>query len=1008
MLDTSSFTWMSSRLDRNFITVITGQAVDAFDQLFCRLYMTSRPTDLQHIAMDPEPQPEPLPQPVLVVPASATLARKLYNPKYALALGDPSSNPSLTLSDNHNSPKNTGSPENTTVTDRKMRKHRRASKEAIQETVPIHPGLINLEKACLIAYLPTWPEPDPPSDVIGFINIRDSSKPTQVHLQRSEMFEKSQAIRFSSPISLPKETLSEVATPRQVTVKHEEINKLQLAEDETKLKGPLPDSLQPTQRNTQPCQIKSKAEALEHNSPASKPKHDSNTATALTIDNGLQSHPILDAGYNTTPCHSLPHSNNKASTVNKIKPSHATRAVTTNGPELKSLPRTNMKKDITRSNTQTAARNRTHTSQSDLNIGQQITAVLPHTCLHTQPHDFSDSSHNIQIATVTTPLTPTSTSTLCMTTTTSLSSIKPLLNSSSAVSPPVSSSSPFSFLTSTPPIPKPRTIQLLIKDGTSSHGEKPPDYCVIKTHAASTEPQAVHNDSGVAMVLMKKIPEKETEPVPELQNNSRTKVAQKAADFNVSIGEASQQRKRETFSMPAHSMDSLSRTEKPNTHPTLQELTPKARENTHTPENPLRLHFLDTPMPDTRSPTSETLERTPDPRIPKSDRSDGYLSSRTDSTLSTASDEYYECSDSPFHESILLQAVYHSHLLTDDCIRSNSSDATSQSTSSSYINYNTNDATSLPTNSSDSSSESQRCSLSTSISSSLNEMVSMGEEEKNEKTESEVDDKKKKSVVAKRRAVQKSQGSQRSSSKEAKRPADHPKQERPDPVTKYKGSPVQVPKRKQGLNQPAAERLFDGRAASEELSNQKAEPKQASTGGSKPAEDSRVSLPLLPSRPSHPLSGVHPNGAKVPQSSSEDKASPPKRPPTRAPSPAVAGAAGSSSGRKKSESSSSPQLPRQPLVVQGRVKTGKSMNPRPHTSFLHTHSNLLQQIHPHSNNQTASACVTHSQEEGKVPPSFSFTKLYNFKTLKDKMSKLPGQTKRESTSLQGQGQKSTG
>lgn len=87
-------------------------------------------------------------------------------------------------------------------------------REVIEDS-PKHPGLIGLPKAELIPYLPTWPEPDPPSDVIGFINIRDTSKPLQPHLMRSQLFETSQAIRFKDPFTAPpEEPLPEKASPR--------------------------------------------------------------------------------------------------------------------------------------------------------------------------------------------------------------------------------------------------------------------------------------------------------------------------------------------------------------------------------------------------------------------------------------------------------------------------------------------------------------------------------------------------------------------------------------------------------------------------------------------------------------------------------------------------------------------------------------------------------------------------------------------------------------------------
>uniref|UniRef100_A0A3Q2PM35 Family with sequence similarity 83 member G n=1 Tax=Fundulus heteroclitus TaxID=8078 RepID=A0A3Q2PM35_FUNHE len=163
----SVFTWMSSRLDRNLITVITGQTVDAFDQLFRFLYTTSSFVDLCEIVL-------------AVSPPSAAIARKLYNPKYALvALSSPSAVNS-NGKDNPNEPDTSEEPKNKI-------KRKRVSEDLPQDAPPLHPGLINLEKAYLIPYLPTWPEPDPTSDVIGFINIRDNKKASQVHLQPAQI-----------------------------------------------------------------------------------------------------------------------------------------------------------------------------------------------------------------------------------------------------------------------------------------------------------------------------------------------------------------------------------------------------------------------------------------------------------------------------------------------------------------------------------------------------------------------------------------------------------------------------------------------------------------------------------------------------------------------------------------------------------------------------------------------------------------------------------------------------
>lgn len=210
---------MSSRLDGSLVTVVTGQAVETFDRLFRDLYANSSPVDLRQVAVEPEPEAEPekdpLPLPAALAPSA--MAMKLYSPKYALALCSAISSPPPAAGQDGGGeiPKDPEDP--------KKKRRRAAAKE---EPPPLPPSLSSLEKVCLIAFLPTWPEPDPPSDVIGFINIRDLSKPVQAHLQRSEMFEASRVIRFSSPISIPAEVLPEVAKPRQLAAPQDGVRKL--------------------------------------------------------------------------------------------------------------------------------------------------------------------------------------------------------------------------------------------------------------------------------------------------------------------------------------------------------------------------------------------------------------------------------------------------------------------------------------------------------------------------------------------------------------------------------------------------------------------------------------------------------------------------------------------------------------------------------------------------------------------------------------------------------------
>lgn len=1037
--------------------------------------------------MEPEPEPDSLPQPVSVVPPSAAVARKLYSPKYALALGNSSPTPSA----GHNSSKKTQSQENSSnpeVLDPKKRRRGRASKESIQEPPPIHPGLTNLEKACLISYLPTWPEPDPPSDVIGFINIRDTSKPHQVHLQRSEMFETSQAIRFSSPFSIPKETLPEVAKPRQLTAKQEEMNKP--AQDKTKAEESVVDRAQPTQLNAWPGDIKSKAKAPENNSPASglKCKSVKNTPKTLNTEDKLHSNTPTsqDAGQNTTPHlseHTPPQSNRKAPTSKIGGPSHTTQAVPTNNPRPDSLPESNIIKEETSSNTQNVSRpytlelNSTKTSPptsgpTDSNTRHHTQRLLPHTDSNTQevyrkPQNFSEITPNIQTPTIKSYVSPSATTAMCSqpvsstflsenvsatatgTISAPLASISPPLSSSTSnLSPPLPSSSASSSLTSTPPIPKPRTIQLVIKDCVTSDGQKLQEFSVVKRHKTSTGPQVVRNETAVATDVQKKSSEKESEMFPELQNNSGSKTgAQKDTENTGKFGEAPQQKRsgtsqetnnekavglhddraglklvagtnlnsqsgvlitdttkaesvnfpennpkdvepktltsidklkltpridcvatvqagtkatkrvltgcefaevpneksknvtqHKTYRLSTHDLqrisysaltsrdtgvldtmdslkasthtpvyatqsphmskdiagdcthanatathgqrgnssftaarctDSVPDTAKHNTHSTFQELIPKARASTHTPEKSLCLHLSDTDMKDLLSPmpereaqsltplirtptpdgflphtpTPDSRMHTPDPRsytpdfqTPTADISEGYVSPRTDSTLSTTSEEYYECSDSPFHEPVFDQARYCNHGTKEDHVSftyTSTPNATTVATSPACIN----DITTTDRNTS--SSETQRLSGPASVSSSslLEEKVKKGEEEEeiNKKNGREVDEMALKLSVAERRTEGDSRETQRRGSEEAKSTADNFKQGKylndTDKITEAQS---QAPKRKRLLNQSTAERLVDGGLTPGELTNERAEPKRLSTGDLKP------------------------------------------------------------------------------------------------------------------------------------------------------------------------------
>ncbi|KAK3532504.1 hypothetical protein QTP86_018521, partial [Hemibagrus guttatus] len=211
-----SFTWTASRLDRSIITVLTGQAVDLFDQLFQDLYIMSNAVDMNKINLEKEEKLKPISKAAPPLQPSTTMALKPINPKYAL------------VSDAAN--KNHMAYETCTAKSNSIKR----MKEVLEGPY-IHSGLLHLEKANMIDYLPVWPEPDPPSDVIGFINIRDCNKPLQGHLTRSELFEVRQAIRFKDPIHIPQDPLSEKLCPSPTSQNAASANEQLIMQPQNKL-----------------------------------------------------------------------------------------------------------------------------------------------------------------------------------------------------------------------------------------------------------------------------------------------------------------------------------------------------------------------------------------------------------------------------------------------------------------------------------------------------------------------------------------------------------------------------------------------------------------------------------------------------------------------------------------------------------------------------------------------------------------------------------------------------
>ncbi|OCT61724.1 protein FAM83G-like [Xenopus laevis] len=183
-----SFTWSAARIDRNFITMLSGQVVESFDRQFQDLYLISKGVSLKNIPMENEPEPEPVVQPSSVPSAtSEAIAKKLINPKYALVRTKSASDTGAELKQEKNSAKC-----NNIVTKPKQKPIELPPQEQQK-----HPGLQNMEKANMFDYLPTWvePDPEPGSDILGYINIIDPNikNPQLSQMNRIKICDTSQA-----------------------------------------------------------------------------------------------------------------------------------------------------------------------------------------------------------------------------------------------------------------------------------------------------------------------------------------------------------------------------------------------------------------------------------------------------------------------------------------------------------------------------------------------------------------------------------------------------------------------------------------------------------------------------------------------------------------------------------------------------------------------------------------------------------------------------------------------
>ncbi|XP_042293293.1 protein FAM83G isoform X2 [Sceloporus undulatus] len=187
MCGSYSFTWSAARTDRNVISVLSGQVVEAFDKQFQELYLLSQGVSLKSIPMDDEPEPEPLTLPS-IVPVNQdnqAMAKKMVNPKYALVKAKSAEQ---IVNGKASSDKNLTGRQRAEAKGKAIPEGRVSERpsEVLEMVPPIHPGLLNLEKANMFDYLPTWvePDPEPGSEILGYINIID---PKIKNIQLSQM-----------------------------------------------------------------------------------------------------------------------------------------------------------------------------------------------------------------------------------------------------------------------------------------------------------------------------------------------------------------------------------------------------------------------------------------------------------------------------------------------------------------------------------------------------------------------------------------------------------------------------------------------------------------------------------------------------------------------------------------------------------------------------------------------------------------------------------------------------
>lgn len=181
---------------------------------------------------------------------------------------------------------------------------------------------------------------------------------------------------------------------------------------------------------------------------------------------------------------------------------------------------------------------------------------------------------------------------------------------------------------------------------------------------------------------------------------------------------------------------------------------------------------------------------------------------------------------------------------------------------------------------------------------------------------------------------------------------------------------------------------------------------QQQDGGAAPSSaQSKPPRPPVGPRPSESCQAGSHSESKTPHGGHQDNTSPPHKPPSSppplsSPTPGRKHQADISHGQQSSVS-------RHPPTSPGRAKGGQTLNQHPQAkptaSFFH---NSAQQHSPPSKTQSVSPEEAGGQEEGKIGFGISL-RMYNFKAIKDKMSKVPTQSKKGSSNPTAHARKSS-